>query len=294
MEINSNLVHTSLIESTKEITWRDIMMYATAISDQNPYYFDDERKNGIFAHPMFPVSLTLPIVENLADNIREDPENKFPFEVLMTVVHYSEHLKIHRLIRPNDSLTVTGRLEAIIPHRAGTHNIMCFRGVDQQQRPVFTEYLGGMLRGVECVGGSQGSENIPIVPALKSTDPPFWEEELFVNPLQAHIYDGCVGPNLPFHTSKEIAHQLGLPNIILQGVCTLALTVSEIMERELEGDPTRVSEIACKFTSMVTPNSKINIRITNKVKTKEGQEIFFEVINDHNKKAIRDGYLKTT
>jgi acyl dehydratase len=159
---------------------------------------------------------------------------------------------------------------------------------------VFTEYLGGMLRGVECVGGSQGSEKIPRVPVLKSTEPPFWEEELFINPLQAHIYDGCVGPTLPFHTSKEIAHQLGLPSIILQGVCTLALTVSEIMKRELEGDPTRLLEIACKFTSMVIPDSKINIRVTNRVQRKEGQEIFFEVFNEKNKKAIREGYLKIT
>lgn len=292
MEINSEFVYTSLNESLKEITWQNIMLYATAISDHNPYYLDDERNEGIVAHPMFPVTLTLPIVENLGDYISEDSKQEFPYEVLMTVVHYSEHLQIHRLIRPNDFLRITGRIEAIIPHRAGTHVILGFRGFNRQNQPVFTEYIGGMLRGVECIGGEKGSENIPVIPVLDSTDSVLWESDLFVNPLQAHIYYGCVGPTLPFHISKEIAHQLGLPNIILQGVCTLALTVSKIIGEELDGDPSQVTEIACKFTSMVIPDSRIKIVVNHQIKNNEGCEYFFEVYNQKNRKAIREGYIK--
>ncbi len=294
MEIASNLVSTVVNEKTKEISWRDIMLYATAINDCNPFYFNDEREGGIVTHPLFPVSLTLPIVENLTDNITENSHKKFPFELLMTVVHYSEHLKIHRLIKTNDILRVNGNIEAVISHRAGTHVISKFTGTDQQDNLVFTEYLGGMLRGVECIGGDRGKEKIPKIPQLEKPSRILWNEEIKVNPLQAHIYDGCVGPTLPFHTSKEIAHQLGLPDILLQGVCTLAIAVSEIIQRELDGDPTQVSEIACKFTSMVIPGSNIEIQIIGKRRSNNQQEVFFEVYNEKKKKAIRNGYLKTS
>ncbi|MHA1977750.1 MAG: MaoC/PaaZ C-terminal domain-containing protein [Candidatus Hodarchaeales archaeon] len=292
MEILSNLVTTALNETSKQISWRDIMMYATAISDNNPYYLNDERDGGIIAHPLFPVSITLPIVENLPDHISKDSPETFPFELMMTVVHYSEHLIIHRIIQTNDFLRITGKIEAILSHRAGTHVILKFRGEDKFNRPVFTEYLGGMLRGVECVGGEKGRERIPVLPISEAKDAVIWEKEHFIQPLQSHIYDGCVGPTLPFHTSKEIAHQLGLPDLILQGVCTLALAVSKIIDEELDGDPTQVSEIACKFTSMVIPDSKVKIRVTDRIENISDQEIFFDVHNDRNKKAIREGYLK--
>ncbi len=292
MEINSNLVNTVLKETTKTISWRDIMMYATAINDPNPFYLDDEREGGIVSHPVFPVTLTLPLVENLHDNIGEEDQEKFPFEVLLTAVHYSEHIKLHRLIRPDDSLTLTGNVEAIIPHRAGTHVIIKFDGVDSNNQPVFTEYTGGMLRGVECLGGDQGTENIPHVPVSPFGEDFLWRKELKVSPLQAHIYDGCVGPTLPFHTSKEIAHQLGLPDILLQGLCTLAFAVSEIISEEFNGDPTHVSEVAGKFTSMIIPNSEIELRVNGKNMCGNSQEIFFEVYNQENRKAIREGYVK--
>ena len=83
---------------------------------------------------------------------------------------------------------------------------------------------------------------------------PDTEKEVMIDPLRAHIYDGCVGPTLPFHTSKEFAHSVGLPDILLQGVCTLAIAVSKIIDEEFKGDPTNVTDIACKFTSMVIPN----------------------------------------
>ncbi len=130
MEIKSSFVNTSFKDRTYSISWRNIMLYAAAINDNNPCYLDDERDGGIIAHPMFPVRLTLPIVENLGDYVSEDSIADFRYEVLMTVVHYSEYLKIHRLIRPNDELTISSKFVTMLPHRAGTHAIIKFEARD--------------------------------------------------------------------------------------------------------------------------------------------------------------------
>jgi acyl dehydratase len=268
------------------------MLYAAAINDNNPVYLNDEREEGIIAHPMFPVTLTLPIVENLGSYISGESASTFPYEILMTVVHYSEYLKIHRLIKPDDELVVQSRFIAMLPHRAGTHTIICLEGKDKQEQPVFTEYLGGMLRGVEYLGEEVGRELLPSIPQFTQSDTPSWNKELFVDPLRPYIYDGCAGTTLPIHTSKEFAHQVGLPDIILQGVCTLAFAVREIVNREAAGDPTKITDIACKFTAMVIPDSTINLEVKNAIKTENGRDIFFEVYNKENRQAIREGYIR--
>jgi acyl dehydratase len=268
------------------------MLYAAAINDNNPAYLDDERDEGIIAHPMFPVTLTLPIVENLGSYISGESASTFPYEILMTVVHYSEYLKIHRLIKPDDELIIKTRFIAMLPHRAGTHAIICLEAKDKKEQPVFTEYLGGMLRGVEYLGEAVRRDLLPSIPHYTQQEKPSWKKELFIDPLRPYIYDGCAGTTLPIHTSKEFAHQVGLPDIILQGVCTLAFAVREIINEEANGKPTKVTDIACKFTAMVIPDSTIRLELNKKIVTEEGREIFFEVYNEENRKAIREGYVR--
>lgn len=292
MEVHSKIINTKFNEIKYDISWRDIMRYAAAIADSNPCYLDDEREGGIIAHPMFPVSLTMPIVENLANYVTEESVQDFQYDILMTSVHYSEYIKIHRLIYPNDHIIIGTRIVALLPHRAGTHIILCCEARDNFGKPVFTEYLGGMLRGVECVGGEKGRENLPEIPHLEQTGKILWKKDIFVDPLRAHIYDGCVGPNLPIHTSKEFAHSVGLPDILLQGVCTLAFAVREIISEELKGDPTNVTDIACNFTGMVIPNTKIRVDLIDRKIKKNYDELFFEVYNKDNKKALRKGFLR--
>ncbi len=292
MEVNSSIVKTKFNERKCDISWRDIMIYAAAIGDNNPCYLNDEREGGIIAHPMFPVTLTMPIAENLGDYVNEESVEDFQYDVLMTSVHYSEYIKIHRLIRPNDILTVHTKIAALLPHRVGTHIILCCETIDNSNKPVFTEYLGGMLRGVQCIGGEKGRKNLFQIPICEDTGKTEWEKEIFIDPLRAHIYDGCVGPNMPFHTSRDFALSVGLPDILLQGVCTLAMAVREIINKELNGDPTDITDIACKFTSMVIPGSHIRVALAKSKINKTSKEFFFEVFNEKQKKAIREGYLK--
>ncbi len=55
--------------------------------------------------------------------------------------------------------------------------------------------------------------------------------------------------------------------------------------------PNRVREIACNFSGMVYPDSNISIQVKKKKETGNSKEIFFEVYNHENKKAIRNGYI---
>jgi acyl dehydratase len=211
---------------------------------------------------------------------------------MMTVVHYSEHLIMHRLLKPEEKISLKGKIAAIIPHRAGTHIIACVEATNKQNNPIFTEYIGGMLRGVESVGGAKGDDQIPVIPLHNGDTGPKWRETISIDPLRPYIYDGCSNISFPIHTSKQFAHQVGLPDIILQGTATLSYAVRTLINREGGDDPLKVREIACKFTGMVLPGTNIEIVLQEKLASKNGVELFFDVYNEMNKRAIRNGYIR--
>ena len=288
MKLDARLVGTRLLNYQTKISWRQTTNYAAAIEDNNPKYFDDRQDQGIVSHPMFAVSVTWPILSRLETFI--DSKN-FPKDVLMTQVHYTEHLMLHRLIRPGDELSLTGTLKAILPHRAGTHAIIRLDAEDQNGKPVFTEYIGAMLRGVDCGKGDTAGE-IPVVPENDTQAEVLWASDIHIDPLRPYIYDGCSNIEFPIHTSPNFAGMVGLPGIILQGTATLAYAIRELVNNEADKDPGRILEIACRFTGMVLPGTDIKVLCTGKKTYKDYKDIFFEVQNSEQKKAIRSGYIK--
>ncbi len=288
MKVSSQYVGTPLKPYQTSVSWRDTMNYAVAVSDNNPIYLDDENPDGIAAHPMQCVAVTWPVLERIWEYV--DLES-FPTEILATQVHYTEHLILHRLIRPDDRITVKGKIAAILPHRAGTHMITQLDAFDEENRPIFTEFIGGLMRGVECEDQGREEENLPTMRKAEISTAMCWESTIEVDPLQPFIYDGCTQIHFPIHTSKQFAHQVGLPDIILQGTCTLAFAVKEIVNREAGADPHRVQSIACRFSDMVMPGTAITIQLM--IRDDIGN-VFFQVLNSHGKRAISHGHIKLT
>lgn len=288
MKIDPSLVGTPLKNYQTKTNWRETTNYAAAIQDNNPKYFDDRQDDQIVSHPMFPVSVTWPVLSRLEEFIES---KDFPKEVLMTQVHYTEHLILHRLIRPEDELSITGTLKAFLPHRAGTHTIICLDAKDSNGAPVFTEYIGAMLRGVTCGEGGKAGQ-VPLVPENNKEAEVIWKSAIHIDPLRTYVYDGCSNIEFPIHTSPKFAKAVGLPGIILQGTATLAYAVRELVNNEADKDPARISEIACRFTGMVRPGTDIKVCCTGIKSHKDFADVFFEVQNNEQKKAIRNGYVK--
>jgi len=288
MEISSNFVGTLLKPREAQITWRQTTNYAAALGDANPRYLDDERPQGLVAPPMFCVAVTWPISERIQEYI-ENPD--FPFDILRTQVHYTEHLEIHRLILPGDHLTVRGRLVAIVPHKAGTLMVVRYDAFDLAEDIVFTEHIGGMMRGVRCTDSGAGLEHLPSVSSFANPGPILWEVPIPIDRTAPFVYDGCANIHFPIHTSVKFAHQVGLPNMIYQGTATLALGVRELIDREAFGDPGRVKSIACRFTGMVMPSSNIKVQLLGRSSNGDRTHLSFNVLNGSGEMAISNGLV---
>jgi len=288
MDIDSSLTGTPTKDYCTTVNWRLTMNYAAAINDANEAYLNDEREDGIIAHPMYAAALTWPVSGSIAEYI---DTSKFPVDIISRQVHFTEHIEFHKPVRPGDNLTIKGYIASIAPHRAGTHVIMRYDAYDKKGIPVFTEHTGAIARGVECRGGPCGVNEIPYVPenplisdTVKTIIP--------ISPVASFIYDGCSEIFFPIHTSQKFARMVGLPGIILQGTATLALAVKEIINMEAAGDPLKLKQIFCKFTGMVKPGTAIELLHSGIETGKEEKDIFFHILNSEGEKAISGGYAK--
>ena len=288
MEISSGFAGTKLKVFKTRVDARETMNYAASINDNNPCYFDDQSEGGLRVHPLNPVAITWKITGNIWEFIEG---SDFPMEALLTQVHHTEIIEHHRSIVPGDTLTVNGTITAILPHRAGTRVVVRYDAVNEKGQPVFTEYNGALLRGVTCADGGRGAGELPDIPKPGNLAEPLWVAAIDIDPLRPYIYDGCTDIFFPIHTSPKFAEEVGLPGIILQGTATLAFSIREIVDREADRDPARIKTVACRFTGMVLPGTRIEINLLERRNTPEGKEVFFEVRNNKGRKAVSDGYV---
>ncbi len=288
MELDPGLVGTPLKDLEITVSWRDTMNYAAALNYTNEIYFDDLDESRLMAPPMFSVALTWKILGRIWEYV--DPD-LFPMEIISRQVHHSEYLEFHRPIQPGQNLIIRGRVAAILPHRAGTRIVIRFDALDRDKGPVFTEFMGGLMRGVQCAGEGGGEENLPVIPE-KPGESDDWRSTLSISSHLPYIYDGCSDIFFPIHTSRKFARQVGLPDIILQGTATLALAVREIIDREWGGDPNPLRKIHSRFTGMVYPGTDIQVQKTRSCETGETKQIFFDVLNHEGKKALSDGFIE--
>jgi acyl dehydratase len=285
MNVSSRAVGKMLPELDVTITPRQCTNYAASIGDDNPLYFDDEQDGGVVAPPMLTVALTWPLSVDLSRHLEG---NGLTREILDTRVHYSEYLEFHRLMRPGDRLRIRGTVVAIIPHRAGTHLIARYHAADESGRPVFTEYAGVMLRGVELLDGGS-SIGLPTLPENAWEGEPEWESVMVVDPLAPYVYDGLTDIVFPIHTSPAFARRVGLPGIILQGTATLALAARELVNREAGWDPRRLRSLSCRFTAMVKPGTEIQLQLVGR---RHGGELYFIVNNSRGERAVSRGHAR--
>lgn len=288
MQVSSDLVGKTLREYKAEITQRKINNYAAAVSDLNPFYLDDERKEGLIAPPTLAAAVTWPIIQNIYDYV----DLGYSPEILFQLVHYSEHLAIHRPLQVGDKISIKGEVAAVIPEKNGTHVIFKLPAIDSKGNPVFTEHIGGMLRGVDCPDGGRGSENMPVSFIPEIEGPPLWEEALPITRGACYIYEGCAEVPFPIHTSPSFARSIGLPDIIYFGIATLAHAIRELVNREAAADPRGIKIISCRFRGMVLPETFIRVQLVHRRFDQSSKILFFRVLNQEGKEAVSDGILQ--
>ena len=96
---------------------------------------------------------------------------------------------------------------------------------------------------------------------------------------------------MPIHIDEEFAKSVGLPGIIIHGLCSMAFTSVAAIEHACPDDPTRLRRLAVRFASIALPEQSITTRIWD-TDTEGGEgrtALGYETTSDADAVVIKDG-----
>lgn len=283
IKLNSELLGADITPSQYMVAFRDISNFAASIGDENPAYYSHKAQSGIVGHPVLPVKWSWQVICALP----QKSTVAIPDGLLENMLHQSEHLILHRPVRPGDELRVSGKWVGLRPHKMGVKVGLRFDYWDSRAQPVVTEYVGGIILGAHYMDGKNVLEFPPVIEQPDSNEV-LWQREIPVSRLTCYHYDGCNDIVYPIHTDIKRAREQGLPDIILQGTATLAMCTSMLIESCAGKNPARVAAVAGKFTDILVPPNMLTVRVYKQT----AHEVFFDSVEQNGKYVLRDGYLR--
>jgi acyl dehydratase len=247
--------------------------YAEATGDRTAQHLD-----GTYAPPVFAV---VPPFDLLAATTMA----AVPDELMLKILHGEQDFRFHRPLRPGEE--VVSRAKAIGIH--GKSSGVVVTTLAETRTPggelVNEQYFAGFFKG----GRWSRADGEPA-PAhafdesLRSREPDAQVVHSF-DPDQTHRYAEASGDPMPIHTDDEFARQMGLPGIIIHGLCTMAFTSHAVIGRACPDDPARLKRLAVRFSAPAFPRNTITTSLWH---AGDGRWAF-ETETDEGKTVIKEG-----
>jgi acyl dehydratase len=255
------------------VTQEAIVKYAQATNDDIPQHLAGE-----IAPPVFAIvsafgavaPAVLPVV---------------PPEYLMMVVHGEQDFHFHKPILPGTTLSTTAAAVGIQPRSSGVTVIAKAVTHDQAGDLVVEQYMTSFFRGAQTeVSAGEAAPGHGFDEALRAGDPIATVDQTF-DADQTYRYSEASGDLMPIHLDDAMAKSVGLPGIIIHGLCTMAFTSSAVIKSTCPDDPTRLKRLAVRFAKTCFPEETITTSIYDK-----GDGVFaYETTNNDGAPVIKDG-----
>ncbi len=252
-----------LVEASRTIA------YAKATNDPIA-----EHLNGELAPPVFAV---VPAWDALVMAMA----NVAPPEMLPLLVHGEQDIHIHQPLVPGMNVTTTAKVIGVQVKSSGTtvttHSVTST--VDGE--PVNEQYLVTFIRSwqAEESWGQAAPDHAFSVPDTQR------EHEVIthIDADQTFRYAEASGDPMTIHLDDEVARAVGLPGIIVHGLCTMAFTSWAAITTLCDGDPRRLKRIAVRFSQPLLPGQEITTRFWGNS---------FETSSDSGAVVIKNGLIE--
>lgn len=261
MRIAADIVGREAGPDEQQVDARWLMAYNAALG-----------KVEVEPHPLFPVCYEWPATRQLRERAGLAPLDA-------RLVHAQHDLIIHR--KPaTERLRISGKVVAALQRQPGVLVVFRFTTHGEKGDLVSTTDFSALYRDVKLEGSDRCIAQIE--------DPPRHERslerlgEIEVAATAAHVYTECARIFNPIHTDRAYARAAGLPDIILHGTATLALSVSKV----LGSFAISVRRVRCRFAGMVLMPSTLTVHASH------GDDgIAFETRNAGGEAVIQRGWI---
>lgn len=256
--------------------------YAAATNDPIPAHRD-----GALAPPVFAV---VPIWDTLLATVTRVCSPN----VALLAVHGEQDMRFHRSILPGMTLRSRGAPVGVRVKPSGTTVVSRYETRDAADGGLVNEqYCVTFFRGVQADG--ERGEDAPghEFPGALPGQPPAAEVVQHLDDDQTFRYSKASGDLVPIHLDADIARSVGLPGIIIHGLCTMAFVSWGAIESLAGGDPTRLRRLAVRFSRPVLPGDDITSRFFATNEGEPGDAGYgFETCNPAGDAVIRDGAVE--
>ena len=218
--------------------------YALAYNDDNPHFLEERRPGGIVAPPMFGVvygglSVAAPLF---------DAELKMNVAMM---VHGEQEMKWFELVRPGDTIRSVAKIQDILDKGSGELCQVLVECTNQHGKKVLDSVYGFFVRGGGSGKKSEGKAEEPRGQEAFRAQMPVTED-------QTYRYADASGDRNPIHVNPEFAVKVGLPGIILQGLCTMAFCQKAVLDHCANRDPARLKQLFVRFSKPVLPKDQLS------------------------------------
>jgi acyl dehydratase len=252
--------------------------YAAATNDTNPRH-----QSGELAPPVFAIVPVWDVMTAAAGLVA-------PPEAFERVVHSEQDMRFFRPISPGDVLRSTATPIHVAVRGVGTTVAVRTETVDGSGAPVNEQFVTLFFRGP--FEGDSAGEPAPehkLTAATKATAP-VGEVSYRFDEDQTFRYAEASGDPVRIHLDDAAARAMGLPGIIIHGLCTMAFCGRAVIETVADGDPTRLRRLAVKFSRPVLPGQDITVRIYGTGTGSYG----FEALNAAGQAVVKDGLAEVS
>lgn len=221
--------------------------YAAATNDLNVAY-----TSGRLAPPVFAVVPAFEVMADVAADV-------IPAENLMTLVHGEQDIHLHRPLVPGMTLTSTATPLSARVGGSGTRFTVRVDSTDGDgvvAEQYFTLFLRGLTDG-ETAGPDKPDHTFPE----SAREHPVGAYAVHVDDDQTFRYRDASGDTNPIHVDDALAKSVGLPGMIVHGLCTMAMTSQAVVQTVAGGDPARLRRLAVRFAANVLPGNDVTTTI---------------------------------
>ncbi len=175
---------------------------------------------------------------------------------LAAVLHGSQEVTLHRPIPTEEKARTRARIADVQDKGKAAVIVQETTASDLNGDPLWTTRSSIFARGEGGFGGRRGSSQRVEYPDRK----PDAVLESPTLPQQALLYRLC-GDRNPLHVDPEFAASAGFETPILHGLCTYGVACKAIVDGILDGDVTRLTSYAARFTGVVLPGETLRTQV---------------------------------
>lgn len=215
-----------------------------------------------------------------------------PHELIGAVLHGEQDFHFHKPIVPGMKLETVATPIGMRQRSSGVTVVVRTDTRNDAGELVTHAYSTTFVRGAQ--GAEDVGEDAPphaFDSALREREPAAEVVQTF-DADQTYRYAEASGDPMQIHLDEAFAKSVGLPGIIIHGLCTMAFTSVGAIQSFCPDDPTRLRRLAVRFASIALPGQTITTRYWS-AGERDGRACFaYETESDGGAVVIKDGWAE--